>query len=342
MTRDSDHDGRGEKMPRTISRRQVLTGLGGLAGLSALGWRPRFEGTRSTASVVGVARGRTTEEALRTAVELGAGLEFIRPGQTVLIKPNFCSPVPHPATTSPEMLVALLNMVWERDPRRVIVGDQTFYVQNTLANVRRNRLDQAVREGRGELVPFDDVPRRQIRPPAARYWPEGYRVPALLAEVDHLINLACVKTHSLARFTMSMKNVIGVIDAESRRYYHGRRREQGYEFFAAMIAQMCLAIQPSLNILEGTKAFVTGGPSDGDLVEPRLVIASRDRIAADVTGLAVLRHHGAEPAVQDISPWGQPKIREGIALGLGAADRSQVEVRSRGVEEIQSIERWMA
>ena len=133
--------------------------------------------------------------------------------------------------------------------------------------------------------------------------------------MHHVVNLACVKTHALARYTMAMKNFIGVIDADSRRYYHRIRAEQGYDAFAALMAEMSLAFRPSLHILDGTVGLRLRGTVDGRAVHPRLVIASRDLLATDVTGLAVLRHHGTDAAIQDQSPWSQPKIRNGIGAG---------------------------
>jgi uncharacterized protein (DUF362 family) len=280
--------------------------------------------------------------ATRAAVRLAGGLDFIRPGQTVLVKPNVCCPNPHPATTSPEVLSAVLELIRAQKPGRLVVGDQTFFVQSTLANIRRAGLEAAVRAHGAEFVAFDDLPRRHVRPTAAHRWPDGYRIPALLAEVHHVVNLACVKTHVLARYTMAMKNLIGVIDADSRRYYHRIRSEQGYDAFAALIAEMSLAIRPSLHILDGTAAFVSGGPSDGRTVHPRLVIASRDMLATDVTGLAVLRHHGAGADIRDHSPWTQPKIRYGIALGLGAKGSDEIEVRAEGIPEIAALRQLMA
>jgi uncharacterized protein (DUF362 family) len=240
------------------------------------------------------------------------------------------------------VLAAVLEMVRERRPGRLIVGDQTFYVQSTAANVRRAGLEEAVRAHGAEFVAFDDLPRRHVRPAAARHWPDGYRIPAMLDQVHHVVNLACVKTHFLARYTMAMKNAIGVIDADSRRYYHKIRGEQGYDAFAALIAEMSLAYRPALHILDGTAAFVSGGPADGRVVHPRLVIASRDLLATDVTGIAVLRHHGTGADIQDHSPWTQPKIRYGIALGLGVKAASEIDVRAEGVEEIAAIRSQMA
>lgn len=332
-----------------ITRRRFLADVGGLAGsMAVLGLPagpPRQEEGRA---IVGVARDADRARALRRAVRLAGGLDFLRPGQTVLVKPNACCPTPHPATTSPEMLAALLALARERDPGRLLVGDQTFFIQDTLSNMGRTGLDAAAREGADELIAFDEVERVRVEPPGARHFPGGYRVPALLGEVDHVLNLACVKTHRLARFTMSLKNAIGLIDADSRRHYHGRRREEGYAVFAAMIAEMALSMRPSLSILEGAAAFVTGGPSRGHVVRPDLVIASRDRVALDVVGLAVLRHHGAregvpfEEEIQGVRPADQPVIREAARLGLGVGDPARIEVRGEGVAELDAIRRWMA
>jgi uncharacterized protein (DUF362 family) len=324
-------------MSERVSRRTWLTQAAALGlGVSA--------GQRGDAAgaVVGVARGATMATATRAAVRLAGGLDFVQPGQTVLVKPNVCCPSPHPATTSPEVLSAVLELVRERKPGRLIVGDQTFYVQSTVANLRRAGLEDAVRAHGAEFVAFDDLPRRHLRPAAARHWPNGYRVPALLADAHHVINLACVKTHFLARYTMAMKNFIGVIDAESRRYYHRVRTEQGYDAFAVLMAEMSLAFRPALHILDGTAAFVDGGPSSGKVVHPRLVIVSRDLLATDVAGLAVLRHHGTLAAIQDHSPWTQPKIRHGMALGLGVKGMDQVDVRAEGIQEIDALRRLMA
>jgi uncharacterized protein (DUF362 family) len=321
--------------------RVAAMGVGGLAGVDAGSSRP-LEAADPGQATVGVARGATMTAATRTAVQLAGGLDFIQPGHAVLVKPNICCPNPHPATTSPEVLSAVLALARERKPGRLVVGDQTFYVQSTVANLQRAGLEAAVRAHGAEFVAFDDLPRRHLRPAAARHWPNGYRIPAMLADVNHVINLACVKTHFLARYTMAMKNFIGVIDADSRRYYHRVRGEQGYDAFAALMAEMSLAVRPSLHILDATSAFVSGGPSSGRAVHPRLVIASRDLLATDVTGLALLRHHGTDPAIQDHSPWTQPKIRYGMALGLGVTGVDRIDVRSEGVAEIAALRRLMA
>ena len=136
----------------------------------------------------------------------------------------------------------------------------------------------------------------------------------MLFAVDHVINVPVIKTHFQAWFTMSMKAFVGMSHHRSRREFHtafkgssglgnqkapGSRRRLGAEGrkedieeaqpLVNRVAELNLGITPALNILDGTKSFVFGGPSHGDTVDPKLIVASRDRIAADATGVAVLK-----------------------------------------------------
>ena len=81
---------------------------------------------RAAKADVGIARGSNMEEAVRRAVELSGGMDFIKAGQTVLIKPNVTGAVPNPTTTSPEVLYAVIKLVSERGPKRIIVADRSF------------------------------------------------------------------------------------------------------------------------------------------------------------------------------------------------------------------------
>ena len=45
--------------------------------------------------------------------------------------------------------------------------------------------------------------------------------------------------------------------------------------------------------MDGIKAFVDGGPEQGHEVEPMLLLASKDRVAIDAVGVAILRSYGS-------------------------------------------------
>ncbi|HEY2839077.1 MAG TPA: DUF362 domain-containing protein, partial [Pirellulales bacterium] len=84
------------------------------------------EDAASKGADVGIARGSSMEEAVRRAVELSGGMDFIKPEQTVLIKPNVTGAIPSPTTTNPEVLYAVIKLVSERGAKRIIVADRSF------------------------------------------------------------------------------------------------------------------------------------------------------------------------------------------------------------------------
>jgi len=337
-----------------LSRRDFVKIAGLALGTGALfGSEAILEGASTAAkgtTPVGIARGETIGSAVRKAVELSGGLDFIKSGQTVLIKPNVNSGIAYPASTNPEVLYEIIKMVWERDPKRIIVGDRSNYRRNTREEMKKAGIDNAILDARAELVTFDDMNWRFVNPTKSANWEDGYHLAEMIFQVDHIINVPVIKTHRLGWFTMSMKNLVGIIPGKDRVVMHGKLESgrdsakaagqpqmASYPAFAKMIAEIGLTVTTSLNIMDGTKAFVSEGPSRGDIVEPKLIVASRDRIATDVTGLGVLKHYGTEDRIQNISVWKQPMIARGIEIGLGVSDLSQIDLKAAHVPEIDSI-----
>jgi uncharacterized protein (DUF362 family) len=176
-----------------------------------------------------------------------------------------------------------------------------------------------------------------------------------------------IKTHFQAWFTMSMKAFVGMSHHRSRLEFHrtykgdgslmdqkrsssrrrGVKREPKEEFdevypFTARIAELNLGIAPALNILDGSNCFVFGGPSSGDTAEPKIIVASRDRIAADVAGVAVLKHAGTEDRLQKRSSWENPFIRHGIKIGLGIDSVEKLRLKQEGLDaEIENIKKML-
>lgn len=330
----------------------LTLGAGALVGMESIagGTPTAVKGT----TAVGIARGETVGSAVRKAVELSGGMNFIKSGQTVLIKPNVNSGDAYPASTNPEVLYEVIKMAWERDPKRVIVGERSNYLRNTRDEMKKAGIDKAILDGKAELVTFDDMNWRFVNPTKSVNWETGYHLAEMIYQVDHIINVPVIKTHNTGWFTMSMKNLVGIIPGKDRIFMHskvpaaqdsskgaGQQQAYNYPAFAKMIAEIGLAVTPSLNILDGTKAFVAGGPRVGDSVQPKLIVASRDRIAADVTGLGVLKHYGTTDRIQKVSVWKQLIIARAIEIGLGVSDLSQIDLKSANVPEIESIRAQM-
>jgi uncharacterized protein (DUF362 family) len=71
---------------------------------------------------------------------------------------------------------------------------------------------------------------------------------------------------------------------------------------------------------------VEGGPWEGRAVEANLLLASGDRVACDVVGLAVIKSYGRWERLLSISPWEMGQVKKAVELGLGAGSPKEMEL----------------
>jgi len=134
-------------------------------------------------------------------------------------------------------------------------------------------------------------------------------MPRSAYEADKIVYLPCMKTHNLARFSGALKLAMGFIHPGERRALHARNLEQ-------KVAEISLAWQPDLIIVDGRKSFVSGGPNKGELVEPGVIMASGDLVAIDIEGLKILGSYKANNRLPP-NPSDSPQIAVALRHGLG-------------------------
>jgi uncharacterized protein (DUF362 family) len=332
---------------KRLSRRKFLRGvLGGLA-LVASSCAPIKRAARPKAvppkkkekvrgmSKVSLTRKSTINEAIEVAIELAGGMEIPK-NATILIKPNQNSNDPFPATSNPDTVASLVRYIKRFSPKRVIVADASNqYYLPTVSSMEATGLLQAARAEGAEVIGLEDGEFIPVRPEQASSWEEPFYVSKLFVDADYVISQPVVKTHSLAIYTMALKNTIGVINYDSRPLMHAA---PGPTFWR-MIAELNLVRQPDFILLDGWKAMVTGGPFSGGVKEPHIIIGTRDVLAADAVGLALLKHLGTENRIHTQSVWEQPVLKHGVELNLGAKSRDEIDIVSEGVEEIEEIKK---
>ena len=69
--------------------------------------------------------------------------------------------------------------------------------------------------------------------------------------------------------------------------------------------------------MDALQIFINGGPESGELAHPGVIAASRDRVALDAVGLAVLRRFGAGPPLDRGAIFDQEQIKRAVELDLG-------------------------
>ena len=286
-------------------------------------WRPAPPNpfTKDGRTLVGVVRGDDIDRMVREAVELLGGIDRLAVrGKTVLVKPDVVSDQPPPATTNPEVVRAVVRLFKAAGAGRVIVGDMSAIMTlPTARNMDRTGIAAAAREAGADVIDFDNAEWIELKPPGAWLTPTLH-IARPVYEADLLINVPVVKTHRNATYSISLKNLVGVTHPRYRPY---RVNPAKWE---EVVADLNLAVHPILNIVDATTIMVAGGPWEGPSEKTSLVLASGDRVAADVTGLALIKHFGQWDPVSKVSVWQQRQITHAQEVGVGVLDHGTVRL----------------
>jgi uncharacterized protein (DUF362 family) len=259
---------------------------------------------------------------VRVAIEKLCGPDgartFIRPGDIVVVKPNigWAETPDMAATTSPEVVAATVRLCLEAGAAAVRVLD------NTISDVAEcydlTGLSAAARAAGAEVVRCDAARWRTVQftdphTKALAEWPLYEDVMA----ADVLVNVAAAKIHPLTRLSLCMKNLMGVQGGDRSRMH--ARIDQN-------LADLGLAVRPTLNILDATRVLVAGMPGSGrreNVAAARTVVCGTSAVtvdawSADPSNLPWVRGH------HTVSELGW--LACGAAAGLGEADPAKVAV----------------
>ena len=282
------------------------------------------EGDKASVSVV---HGSDVERMVRTAIDLIGGLERLDiRGETVLLKPNILSGSPPPVTTNPRVVRAVAKALFEAGAARVLVGDMSaFFKLPTRKNMENTFIKMMSEEVGAEMVPFDEGDWVSLEIPNGQFLKKVY-VTQTLFEVDRVINIPVIKTHRSATYSIALKNLVGMTHFRHRPYIVSRSH------WEEVIAELNLAFSPDLHIVDGTRIMVEGGPWKGGAMDSNLIIATGDRIAADVVGLGILRHYCELPQIRDVNVWDQRQVKRAIELRLGVKGADELELQERDLE----------
>ncbi len=111
---------------------------------------------------------------------------------------------------------------------------------------------------------------------------------------DIVINLPKLKTHTLTGLSCAVKNIFGVVLGlqKSRLHYEAGSLEN----FSKHIVNLCKAVSPTLNIVDGIECMEGDGPSAGSKKDMGIILASTDPYTLD-SAICDLIGMGAEQAL---------------------------------------------
>lgn len=275
---------------------------------------------RDGKSLVSAVGGTDPTEMVRKAVSLIGGFgPLALGGKSVLVKPNVVGRHGNPTTTNPAVVAAVVKVLYEAGAGKVFVGDMSALIRgSTKKNMERTGIMQAARDAGAETLFFEDHGWVKVKV-GGKYLKE-VSVTEWIYKVDKVVNLPVIKTHEYAGYSICLKNFVGATHFGQRPYLVNPLR------WEEVVTELNLAYRPDLNIADGTKVMVEGGPWEGTAFEANLILASGDRIACDVVGLAVIKSYGRWERLLSSSPWEMGQVRKAVELGLGARSRQELEL----------------
>jgi uncharacterized protein (DUF362 family)/Pyruvate/2-oxoacid:ferredoxin oxidoreductase delta subunit len=247
--------------------------------------------------------------------DLGGMAVFVKPGQSVLIKPNLLTDAkPDEAvTTHPEVIRALI--------RAVRGAGGVPWVADSPANV----VDLARvwdKTGIGALCREEEVSLVNLEQAGSETFEESgmrFTIAKPVLEADVVITVPKVKTHVLTGLTGAVKNLYGVVPGFQKTALH-KRYPRATEF-GEMLAAVYGRVKPALAVADGVVAMDGDGPSAGAPFPMGIMAGSSDAVALDTV---LCRMMGMDPA-QIVH------LMAAARRGLGVCDFNRIVVEGDGV-----------
>lgn len=264
-------------------------------------------------------------EVVRAAVDLLGGMRaFVKPGATVLIKPNqtvFYS-AEEGCTTDPLVVGALIRLVKEAGAERVQVAESSGGFFSSLDCMKITGMAAVAEREGAALVDLgsDDIPNRIVPIPDGRVIKEA-PLPVPLLEADVIIDVPKAKNHHIEPITGALKNWVGVVNQNWRNHNHGD------EDHIPRFMDIMTVSRPALCVVDALIA----GEGDGPIADQPhwigCVLASSDPVATDVAICRLMGHD-----------WNKLSFaREAELRGLGV--REPIEFIGVPLEQV-AIKAW--
>jgi uncharacterized protein (DUF362 family) len=250
-------------------------------------------------------------------------------GKSVALKANYNDDHPFPASTHVDTLRGIVGAL-----NGVGVAGLTLAERSGMGVARAAMEERGVyglaEELGFEVVSLDEVGAEGWTKVDAEglHWDDGFYISKVFLEADYVVQTCCLKTHRFGgHFTMSLKNSVGLVAKTVPGVDHNYMNElHGSSHQRRMIAEINALYDVDLVVMDAMKAFVTGGPEAGDTVEPELILASRDRVALDAVGVAILRRYGSTDEVMGGSIFELDQIKRAAELGIGVSSADSISL----------------
>ena len=261
------------------------------------------------------ASGDLKKDILKAVNLIGGFDKVLNKGDRVLLKPNYNSADPPPASSDPEFLKAIVELLFEHGAGKVIVGESSWQGLATRKALERAGTLDALKGTGAEVAFFDEE--EFVKVNVGGKYLKHVSLAERAMQADKIVYSLCMKTHFRADFSLSLKLAFGFTKKSERMAFHVRHLKE-------KLVDLNLVVHPNLIIMDGRKCFISGGPFSGQVRDANVILASGDRVAIDVESIKVIASYENSKLKDD--PWSYTQIRRAIALGLGVRSENEYMV----------------
>jgi uncharacterized protein (DUF362 family) len=223
----------------------------------------------------------------RGIAALGGMRAFVSRGDKVVVKPNIGWDVTpeRGGNTHPDLVARIIKQCYDAGAREVYVFDHTCDSWKNCYHT--SGIERAAKDAGAKVVPGNSESYyHPVVVQAGRTLTQA-KEHELILESDVFINVPVLKSHSSARVTISMKNLMGVV--WDRGFWHSNDLHQ-------CIADFATYRKPTLNVVDAYYVMKRNGPrgvSVEDVTTMKAQLLSTDIVAIDT---AAAKLFGIEPA----------------------------------------------
>lgn len=272
-------------------------------------------------SIVAIAKDPSVQVMVDQVFKLLGGTDnLIKKGSTVVLKPN-AGHLGGPETsidTNPEVVRAVIRTVKSAGARRVIVAEAAAIGCNTMECLEACGIAAVAREEGAELLDIKsepDVITMPIRDAQSNI--KKLKVPRVILEAEHIINMPILKSHASMVFTGALKNIKGVVDDQVHYLMH-----QGNLALAMM--DIWTVIKCDLSIIDMVRPGGGFGPHSLVPMDFGCIVGSKDPVAADATACRMV---GLD--INLVAYFQAAKER-----GIGNSEEDQIVIKGKTIEEV--------
>lgn len=304
-----------------LSRVVALTGLDVIVSLlpffkgKVLKPRRSIRGIVEPRVVIVKSPKRNIELMVRRAFNVLGGLsDIIRPDSTILIKPNVGFSYVE-ANTNPKVVEAVVRVVKEYNPRRIVIAESAVRGSDTSYNFEVTGLYSIARKYNVDIV---DLKKTEDIVTVETYGLKlkTVRVYRLAYEADVIISIPKLKRHIEAGVTISLKNMMGIIPDTEKGKFHILGLHQ-------CIVDLNTVFKPDITVVDALDVMAFTGPSHGEMVKANMIIVSKDAVAADaIAALELFKLEGVKDPLKEL--YSIKHIIQAEKMGLGTANPKKI------------------